>query len=185
MKVEDVIHFSTFRLDCNNEQLWCGSQLLPLRPKPFAVLRYLAAHPGRLVTKEELLKAVWPDVRVSEGLLHTHIRDLRQVLGEDSETPRIIETVARRGYRFIGTVVSGQSSVVSPPPTPPLRSQLATENWQLTPFLVGREAELAQLQYWWTTAMNGERQGVFVTGEPGIGKTSLVEAFLQSLESSI
>lgn len=93
-----------------NEQLWWGSQLLPLRPKPFAVLSYLATHPHRLVTKEELLKAVWPDVRVSEGILHTYVRDLRQVLGEDSEAPRIIETVARRGYRFIAPLTTSQGS---------------------------------------------------------------------------
>src|SRR5215207_1622511 len=110
LQPETIIHFFSFLLDCNNEQLWWGSQLLPLRPKLFAVLSYLATHPNRLVTKEELLKAVWPDVRVSEGLLHTYVRDLRQVLGKDPKALRIIETVARRGYRFIGIVIS-------PPPT--------------------------------------------------------------------
>src|SRR5581483_4720474 len=58
MKSEGVIHFAAFRLDCTNEQLCRGSQLLPLRPKPFAILHYLATHPNQLVIKEELLKAV-------------------------------------------------------------------------------------------------------------------------------
>lgn len=177
MQPEPILHFSTFRLDCTNEQLWQGSQLLPLRPKPFAVLSYLATHPNRLVTKEELLKAVWPGVRVSEGLLHTYVRDLRQILGKDPKAPRIIETVARRGYRFIAPLTTsqgkgfrGQVSVIP--------SQLTPETCSPIPALVGRDTELAQLQGWLDKALNGERQVVFVTGEPGIGKTTVVEAFL-------
>src|SRR5215510_14983290 len=95
------IHFPPFHLDLTNEQLWQGTQQLPLRPKPFALLRYLVENPGRLVTKEELLQAVWPKTYVSEGLLSTYIRDLRAVLGDDPAAPRFIETVVRRGYRFI------------------------------------------------------------------------------------
>ena len=87
--------------------------MLPLRPKPFAILRYLAEHPHRLVTKEELLKAVWPETCVSAGLLHTYLRDLRDVLGEDPEAPRVIETVARRGYRFIAPLAAASQPVQS------------------------------------------------------------------------
>jgi len=105
---EAIIHFPPFRLDYTTEHLWQGTQLLPLRPKPLAILRYLAEHPHRLVTKEELLKAVWPETCVSAGLLHTYIRDLRQVLGDDPEAPRFIETVARRGYRFIAPLTAAQ-----------------------------------------------------------------------------
>ncbi|HKA54534.1 MAG TPA: winged helix-turn-helix domain-containing protein, partial [Candidatus Binatia bacterium] len=95
------LHFPPFRLDLANAQLWRGSEPVFLRPKPFALLRYLVENPGRLVTKEELLKAVWPETYVSAGLLHTYVRDLRDVLGDDPATPRFIETVVRRGYRFI------------------------------------------------------------------------------------
>jgi len=66
------------------------------------------------VTKEELLKAVWPETCVSAGLLHTYIRDLRDVLGEDPEAPRFIETVARRGYRFIAPLAAASQPVQSP-----------------------------------------------------------------------
>ncbi|MBI3303507.1 MAG: AAA family ATPase, partial [Deltaproteobacteria bacterium] len=169
MKAEPHIHFPPFHLDLATEQLWREEQPLPLRPKPFAILRYLAEHPGRLVTKEELLKAVWPDTYVGEGLLNTYIRDLRRVLGDEPAAPRFIATVVRRGYRFIAAVQSQDKSGV--------RSQNTTP----VPNLVGREAELAQLHEWLEKALQGERQLVFVTGEPGIGKTTVVEAFLAHL----
>ena len=93
MKVTDQIVFPPFRLDPGNEQLWRDDQLVPLRPKAFAVLRCLVEQAGRLVTKEDLLKAVWPGTRVSEGLLKGYIRDLRDILGDDSHHPRFIETI--------------------------------------------------------------------------------------------
>jgi DNA-binding winged helix-turn-helix (wHTH) protein len=183
VKLTEQIVFPPFRLDLVNEQLWRESQLVPLRPKTFAVLRCLVEQAGRLVTKEELLKTVWPGTRVSDGIVKGYIRDLRDALGDDSQQPRFIETVPRRGHRFIGQVVSDQFSVVSPLPTALPRSQLATGNWQLATPLVGREAELRQLRHWLDKALRGERQMVFVTGEPGIGKTSLVEAFLSEVRS--
>ena len=81
MKLTEQIVFPPFRLDPVNEQLWREHQLVPLRPKTFAVLRCLVEQAGRLVTKEELLKAVWPDTRVSEGILKGYIRDLRDISG--------------------------------------------------------------------------------------------------------
>src|SRR5947209_18221988 len=75
-----------------------------LRPKAFAVLDYLLGHPGRLVTKEELLNAVWPGTFVGEAVLKVAIREVREALGDDPRTPRFIETAHRRGYRFIGRI---------------------------------------------------------------------------------
>jgi DNA-binding winged helix-turn-helix (wHTH) protein len=96
-KSGQLIVFEPFRLDPVNERLWRGTELLAVRPKPFALLRYLARYPGRLVTKEELNKAVWPDTVVGESSLKGYIRDLREVLGDDPEAPTFIETVARPG----------------------------------------------------------------------------------------
>jgi DNA-binding winged helix-turn-helix (wHTH) protein len=95
-----------------NERLWCGAEQVPLRPKAFVLLRYLVEHAQRLVTQEELLKAVWQRTYVSEGLLREYIRELRGLLGDDAKAPRFIETVPRRGYRFIAPVT----------PTPPVLS---------------------------------------------------------------
>jgi DNA-binding winged helix-turn-helix (wHTH) protein len=107
------LHFPPFRLDPSNERLWEETREIPLRPKTFAVLRYLAEHPEQLVTKDELMSAVWSDTVVGDDALAGCIRDLRKVLGDEAKTPRYIETVHRRGYRFIGKVVSDQLSVVS------------------------------------------------------------------------
>jgi hypothetical protein len=69
METSPSLFFPPFRLDVGDEQLWRGAQAIELRPKTFAVLRYLVEHPGRLVTKEEVLNAVWPQTVVSEWLL--------------------------------------------------------------------------------------------------------------------
>ena len=93
--VAHVLVFDPFRLDVTNETLWRGDAKLYLRAKPFTILRYLAEHPRRLVTQDELLLGAWGNVVRSDSLLRTHIRGLRQVLGRG-----IIETVIGRGYRF-------------------------------------------------------------------------------------
>lgn len=102
------LHFPPFRLDLGNERLWCETVEIPLRPKTFAVLRYLLEHAEQLVTKEELFRAVWTDTVVGEDALTGCIRDLRKALGDEARQPRYIETVHRRGFRFIGQVVSRQ-----------------------------------------------------------------------------
>jgi len=84
--------FHPFRLDLTNERLWRGEQLVPLRPKPFALLRYLVEHADHLVTKADLRAAVWGQTQAAEGVLKGYIRDLRRVLGEDPAAPRFIET---------------------------------------------------------------------------------------------
>jgi DNA-binding winged helix-turn-helix (wHTH) protein len=75
--VSDTLGFLDFALDTANAQLWRGRQIVPLRPKAFALLHYLAERPGRLVTKADLLDAVWPDTAVSEWVLTTTVRELR------------------------------------------------------------------------------------------------------------
>ena len=164
--------FGPFRFDAENAQLWQDQHTVALKPKAFAVLQHLLAHAGQLVTKTELLDAIWADAVVTDGVLKFCIRELRSVLGDDAKAPQFIETVHRRGYRFIAALrfAPGEQSSTfkvqrSQPPIPSF---------------VGRETELTQLQGWLEKALNGERQIVFITGEPGIGKTTLVEAFCSS-----
>jgi len=133
MSPTDLLSFGDFLLDFGNECVWRDQEQLKLTAKAFAVLCYLATHPARIVSKTELFTALWPGVVVSDWALSTCIREIRRVLHDTVKPPQIIETVYRRGYRFLPAVttqpvVSGQSSVVSPPPLPPLRSQLATGN---------------------------------------------------------
>ncbi len=97
-----VLLFPPFRLDTAEERLWKNGQELRLRPKPFAILRYLTRHPKRLVTQSEIVAAVWGKIAMSDSVVRTHVFDLRHVLGEN-----LIETVVGRGYRFLADVSAG------------------------------------------------------------------------------
>jgi len=166
----EPIVFPPFRLDRRGGELTRAGRPLPLRPKTWAVLLYLAERPGALVTKEELLDAVWPDVAVTPDTLTKSIGELRLALGDDAATPRFIATVHRRGFRFIAATGAPSSAHEEAP------------DWQETPSgvrpFVGRTAELRELADRFAKACAGERQVVFVTGPAGVGKTTLVEAFL-------
>src|SRR5262245_52601985 len=97
-----IVEFPPFRLDLRSGRLWRGPHPVALRPKALALLGYLAERPGVLVTKAELHAAIWGDAIVSDDTLTRTVVELRQALGDDARTPRIVETVHRRGFRFIG-----------------------------------------------------------------------------------
>jgi DNA-binding winged helix-turn-helix (wHTH) protein len=105
------IMFGPFRLDQKNALLWKEGERIVLPPKPFEVLSFLTARPGELVTKNELISAIWPDVHVSDGSLTVAINTLRTALGEDRGSRQYIETVSRRGYRFVASVLSEQTMI--------------------------------------------------------------------------
>lgn len=159
------------RLDVANERAWCGERLLDLTPKTFAILRHMVEHPDRLLTKDDLLAAVWGDTVVSEAALTSCIRDVRRALADSSREPRYIETVHRRGFRFIGPVAAPPAAM---PPDAPLHDAP----------IVGRAAELVRLHALFASAHAGRRRLAFVTGEAGIGKTTLVDAFLAGLAAA-
>src|SRR5689334_21291403 len=163
-----MLAFPPFRLDLDEERLWKGNKLLVLRRKPFAILRYLATNPRRLVTHEELLRHVWSGAVVSESAVRSHLHDLRQVLGEG-----VIETVIGRGYRFTAQLAVEDAA----PSAPPVRA-IAPPPERV---VVGRASELAMLHAALGRAATGHRQVCVVSGEPGIGKTTLVDAFVDEL----
>jgi predicted ATPase len=167
--------FACFQLDTQNECLWRNGDRIPLTPKPFAVLRYLVENPQRLVTHDELLEALWPETYVQPQVLRTYVLELRKVLGDDAGNARFIETVPKRGYRFISPVgevsyVAGYDYERQPGSAQP------TE-------LLGRSSELKHLHQAMAAALQNERQVVFVTGEVGIGKTALVDGFCRHVSS--
>src|SRR5258708_39135983 len=90
-----LFEFGPFRLDTSEGTLWRDGKRIPLTPKATATLVLLASNSGRLVEKDDLLKAVWPDTFVEEGSLAFQVSILRKTIGED-----YIETIPRRGYRF-------------------------------------------------------------------------------------
>ena len=96
--------FGPFRLDPVNQCLWRDEIRITLTPKVFAVLRYLVDHPGRLVTQEELLEAIWPETYVQPEILRKYILELRKVLGDVPKVPLFIETLPKRGYRFVAAL---------------------------------------------------------------------------------
>jgi DNA-binding winged helix-turn-helix (wHTH) protein len=161
--------FPPFRLDSKNEQLWRGSEEVRLRRKTFAVLRYLVQHPGELVTKAVLLDSVWPDVSVSDSMPAISVRELRKALGDADATPRFIETVQGRGYRFIATVAlePGHSSAPNSGSQPSSQLHAARNSF------VGRERERSELRAAISDAVSGHGRLCLISGEPGIGKSRL------------
>ena len=192
MKPTPQILFDTFRFDPTKKQLWRGNQQVSLQPRPQAVLHYLLEHPGQLITKEELFTRIWAGTYVTKTALRVSVRAIRKALGEIATTPRYIETVGRVGYRWICPVVSSQYSVASSreqsgvrgPESEVQHAQSAIRNPQSTIGIVGREAELRQLQRWLEKTQHGKRQLVFVNGEPGIGKTTVVDLFLDAVRQT-
>jgi DNA-binding winged helix-turn-helix (wHTH) protein len=168
MRQPRYVVFDRFRLDRLDERLWDGEKYARLGQKALAVLQALVTRPGQLVTKDDLLASAWPDTAVSEAVLTTAIRELRQALRDAARTPRLIETVHGRGYRFIAAVTETDI---------PARSAVARATSSPRP-LVGREQELARLHQWNASVQHGTRRIVFVAGEAGIGKTALAGAFV-------
>src|SRR5437870_13719896 len=162
-----LIAFDPFCLDLANEQLWRGSQAIKLRPKAFAVLNHLLGRPGQLVTKEDLLNAVWPKTFVGDAVLKVTIRQLREALDDDPKSPRFIETAHRRGYRFIGQIAESGPTLAK---EQEIRSNNAVSGSPLRAAdspqrVVGRDEALSRMRSWLEKMRGGERQIVLVTGD--------------------
>lgn len=163
--------FGPFRLDLANQCLWRRTasgeeERILLTPTEFGVLDYLVRHAGRLVGHRELLEAVWPGTAIEPQAVKNKVFHLRRLLDDDPKQPRFIETVSRRGYRFVAPVDGTGEASAGPAPT----SHLA-----------GREQQLAELRRRMQQARAGKLEIVFITGELGIGKTALVEEFQRQL----
>ena len=170
------VSFDHHRFDPRTGRLWAGRREVNLTPRAAAVLAALIENAGELVTRQELFRSVWGDTIVGDAALTACIQELRGALADDTRRPRFIETRHRRGYRFVAPVLSSapqSPSSVSPSPARPRPSAL----------VVGRDRELSELRACLERATNGDRQIVFVTGEPGIGKTTAVELFLAEAAS--
>jgi DNA-binding winged helix-turn-helix (wHTH) protein len=101
MEPEHQITFEPFRLEARQGRLWRDDQAIPLRPRSLALLRYLAAYPGRLVAKAEVHQHVWVGTHVTDSVLRVCVREIRAALGDSATAPRYLETVGRQGYRFL------------------------------------------------------------------------------------
>src|SRR5580700_4327301 len=97
--------FKGFRLDTVNHLLWRNGDRVPIAPRGFDVLAYLIEHAGRVVTQEEILEALWPETYVNPEVLRKYIQEIRKALGDRPDNPQFIETLPKRGYRFVAPVI--------------------------------------------------------------------------------
>ena len=168
--------FGGFRLDTGNGCVWREGVRIALPPRPFMVLRYLVEHPGRLITHDELLDALWPETYVQPQVLRTYMLELRKLLGDDAAEPRFIQTLTKRGYCFVARV-SDSEGEGDRGPGDTRQEATAAEGRRM----VGRDEEMRRLHALKELAAGGHRQVIFVGGEAGIGKTALVDALCEGL----
>jgi DNA-binding winged helix-turn-helix (wHTH) protein/tetratricopeptide (TPR) repeat protein len=162
-----VKSFHPFRLDPVNHCLWRGEERVPLSPKAFDLLHYLIERRDRVVPQEEILESLWPHSYVNPEIVKKYILGIRNALGDRRDQPMFIETVPKRGYRFVA----------------PARDESNAAPFGLLPDaatrIVGRAAPRGQLNRALERALNGQRQMLFITGEAGAGKTALIDWFQQ------
>jgi DNA-binding winged helix-turn-helix (wHTH) protein/tetratricopeptide (TPR) repeat protein len=187
--------FGPFALDAGNATLSRDGTRLDVAPKAFDLLVLLASRPGQLVTKDEILDSVWGRRFVSESAVKSVVSSLRAVLDDDAREPRWIETVSRRGYRFVGAPVER-----APGPAAALARVAAAAidvpvealpdgagddaQTRAAGTVIDRAAARDVLERAWAAAQRGQRQLVFVAGEPGMGKTTLLADFARRLEGA-
>ncbi len=173
------ICFGEFSLDVESELLWKGPERIRLRPKTYALLLMLAKQPKRLMTKRELLSEIWKGSHVGEEALNHCVAEIRQALNDSAKYPKFIETVSCRGFCFIAETDEQYFEEFGPKA---LIETSARKPGVLNQQLVGRATELAQLQNGLKEAAAGTRQTIFISGNEGVGKTRLVDAFIESLK---
>jgi DNA-binding winged helix-turn-helix (wHTH) protein/tetratricopeptide (TPR) repeat protein len=164
-----MIRFGQYRVD-PVQGLKRGQREVRLTPRSLAVLALLAGHPGRVVSKDELISTVWHEAAVTDAALATCIQEIRRALGDQSRQPRFIETVHRRGYRFVARTLDD----IPAEPADGLRRPFSTP-------LVGREREVALLIDAFARARRGVRQICLISGEPGVGKSAILAEVLAQL----
>lgn len=162
----DPVVFGPFVLDYAQARLTRDGKALALAGRPLAVLALLAARPGQLVTKDEVLDGVWGHRHVTESVLKVAVNALRSALGDDARAPRYVETVSRRGYRFVADARPAAGPPSAAPATP------------AQPGLVGREQDLHHL-----LALLGRSRLVTLCGLGGVGKTRLALAAAASAQA--
>lgn len=180
-----VIRFPPFLLDRSAGTLLRDAEVVHLRPRTWNVLCHLAERPGRLVTKDELLDAVWSDAVVTEGTLTNSIRELRAALGDDARSPRFVETVHRRGFRFVADVLSSGAEAPLAAARTAAGDDRATDTRpsrrDAGVRVVGRTAEVDALALLAAEAAAGATRVALVRGEAGIGKSSVVDRLVATV----
>lgn len=166
-----IYTFGEFSLDDQLFRLERVGQLVPLERRVFDLLAYLILQRNRVVTKSELFECLWEGRKVSDGSLTVAVAAARKALGDNPDSPRMIETHHGRGYRFSAIVTETHSA--SHTSSSDRRVQREAR------WFVGRDDELALLRDCFDASREGRRQLCLLSGEPGIGKSRLVDEFSQ------
>lgn len=178
-KAADAIWaFGPFEVDEGRYELRRGDEKIELAPKVFDFLVYLVRHRDRVVSKQELLRELWPEESISESVLPTNVAKLRRALGDNRSDPQMIATAHGRGYRFVAKVRTRRRDAIHLPSSgyPALGSEGAEDDGRRELF-IGRKAEFAALRAGLEEAFGGRGRMIFLVGEPGIGKTRTAEEF--------
>jgi DNA-binding winged helix-turn-helix (wHTH) protein/tetratricopeptide (TPR) repeat protein len=165
------VRFGPFSLDLTTAELRRHDRKIRLQDQPFKMLLLLIERAGDVVTRDDIRQRLWANdtTVVFDASVATVLKKLRQALGDEAGRPRYIETLPRRGYRWLAPVAWDEVSTGSP----------------VGPRLVGRAAPLAALRESLRAARGGERQIVLITGEPGMGKTALITAFEREVAGTV
>jgi DNA-binding winged helix-turn-helix (wHTH) protein/tetratricopeptide (TPR) repeat protein len=158
--------FGPFRLDAANQRVYRGSAETQLSHKATAILEVLTRHPNEVVTHDELLDSVWQGVHVQPEVLKVYIAEIRRALRDSADNPRYIQTAHRRGYRFVIPTKEAHEKVPN-----------TAER------LIGRSSEMSALNKLIRKAASGQRQTVFITGQSGTGKTTLLGRFMHRIQT--
>ena len=203
----DALSFGPFRLSHGGSSLFRyeNDTMLPVRvsSRALAVLKVLVERPAELVSKDEIMAAVWPDTVVEDANLTVQVSALRRILDAGRTEGSWIQTISGRGYRFLGQVTqvpaqrrgpdpSTARNIVLPHHEPSGQARAATDAPPVDPppgdarrrrVRVGRTGPLEAFDDLLQLMLSGSRQIVFVTGEAGIGKTTFVEMVVERISS--
>ncbi len=193
------LKFGPYRLDRDQRLLFRGSEIIPLAPRLYDTLLALVESGGRVADKEDLLRRVWQDAFVEEGSLARNVSTLRKLLGEGPRDHKYIVTVPKRGYRFVAALATpraldqqeaGAGSMSSGPASAQISTGEGNDTTSSTSDpasegrpqnFVGRDLEMKRLEGHFESMLAGNGKLVFLTGEAGMGKSSLAERFINSI----
>jgi DNA-binding winged helix-turn-helix (wHTH) protein/predicted ATPase len=196
--------FGPYQLDRDQRLLFRGGEIIPLAPRVYDTLLALVESGGRVADKEDLLKRVWHDSFVEEGSLTRNVSTLRKILGEGPRDHKYIITVPKRGYRFAATLTTSrildrQEAETDSIRSGPASAQISTSEGngttplstshpasqrraqKIVPSFVGRDLEMKRLEGHFENMLGGGGKLVFLTGEAGMGKSSLAARFIESI----
>ena len=170
-----IYRFGDCEVDTKLLELRRDGEVHKMDPLSFDLLVYLIENRDRVVTRDELLDALWPGKVVTDSALSSRLKSVRSAVGDTGSSQRVIKTVHGRGYRFVADM-AGLPDAPSP-------TELPVETFSSKTSAVGRDAELGKLMRWQQRANSGERQVVLIWGDAGVGKTTLTRAFLDTAKN--